>query len=142
MGKKIVGQIKLHIKAGKATPQPPIGPALGQAGVNIMEFCKAFNARTTSLGDVTVPTIITVFSDKSFTFVTKAAPVSESVRKAAGIDKGSKLPGRDSAGKITKSQVQKIAEAKMADLYAIDLEGAMRTVEGTARSMGIEVVEG
>ena len=108
MGKKIVGQIKLHIKAGKATPQPPIGPALGQAGVNIMEFCKAFNARTASIGDATVPTIITVFSDKSFTFVTKAAPVSESVRKAAGIDKGSKLPGRDSAGKITKSQVQKI----------------------------------
>lgn len=142
MGKKIVGQIKLHIKAGKATPQPPVGPALGQAGANIMEFCKAFNARTASMGECTVPVVITVFSDKSFTFVTKTPPASESIRKAAGLDKGSKLPGRDKAGKITRSQVQKIAEAKMADLYAIDLEGAIKTIEGTARSMGIEVVEG
>jgi large subunit ribosomal protein L11 len=141
MGKKIVGQIKLHIKAGKATPQPPVGPALGQAGANIMEFCKAFNARTASLGDSTVPVVITVFSDRSFVFVTKTAPVSEQVRKAAGLDKGSTNPGREMVGKITKEQVAKIAQIKMPDLYAVDLEGAMRTVAGTARSMGIEVVD-
>ncbi len=141
MGKKIVGQIKLHIKAGKASPQPPVGPALGQAGANIMEFCKAFNARTASLGDSTVPVVITVFSDRSFTFVTKTAPVSEQVRKAAGLEKGSTAPGRDKVGKITKEQVAKIAQVKMPDLYAVDLEGAMRTVAGTARSMGIEVVD-
>jgi large subunit ribosomal protein L11 len=142
MGKKVVGQIKLHIKAGKATPQPPVGPALGQAGANIMEFCKAFNARTLSMGDVTVPVVITVFSDRSFTFITKTSPVSEQVRKAAGLDKGSATAGRDKVGKVTKSQVAAIAQNKMPDLYAVDLEGAMRTVEGTARSMGIEVVEG
>jgi large subunit ribosomal protein L11 len=141
MGKKIVGMIKLHIKAGKATPQPPVGPALGQAGANIMEFCKAFNARTASLGDSTVPVVITVFSDRSFTFVTKTAPVSEQVRKAAGLAKGSTNPGREMVGKITKDQVLKIAQIKMPDLYAVDLEGAMRTVAGTARSMGIEVVD-
>jgi len=141
MGKKIVGQIKLHIKAGKASPQPPVGPALGQAGANIMEFCKAFNARTASLGDSTVPVVITVFSDRSFTFVTKTAPVSEQVRKAAGLEKGSTAPGREKVGKITKEQVAKIAQVKMPDLYAVDLEGAMRTVAGTARSMGIEVVD-
>ena len=141
MGKKIVGMIKLHIKAGKATPQPPVGPALGQAGANIMEFCKAFNARTASLGDSTVPVVITVFSDRSFTFVTKTVPVSEQVRKAAGLAKGSTNPGREMVGKITKDQVLKIAQIKMPDLYAVDLEGAMRTVAGTARSMGIEVVD-
>jgi large subunit ribosomal protein L11 len=141
MGKKIVGQIKLHIKAGKASPQPPVGPALGQAGANIMEFCKAFNARTASLGDSTVPVVITVYSDRSFTFVTKTAPVSEQVRKAAGLEKGSTTPGREKVGKITKEQVAKIAQIKMPDLYAVDLEGAMRTVAGTARSMGIEVVD-
>jgi len=141
MGKKIVGQIKLHIKAGKASPQPPVGPALGQAGANIMEFCKAFNARTASLGDSTVPVVITVYSDRSFTFVTKTAPVSEQVRKAAGLDKGSTTPGREKVGKITKEQVAKIAQIKMPDLYAVDLEGALRTVAGTARSMGIEVVD-
>ncbi|MBP7126473.1 50S ribosomal protein L11 [Myxococcota bacterium] len=141
MGKKIVGQVKLHIKAGKATPQPPVGPALGQAGVNIMEFCKAFNARTASLGDSTVPVIITVYSDRSFTFITKTAPVSEMLRKAAGVEKGSSTPGRTKAGKVTRAQVADIAQKKMPDLYAVDLEGAIRTVAGSARSMGLEVVD-
>lgn len=141
MGKKVVGQVKLHIKAGKATPQPPVGPALGQAGVNIMEFCKAFNARTASLGDSTVPVIITVYSDRSFTFVTKTAPVSEMLRKAANIEKGSTTPGRTKVGKVTRAQVAEIAQKKMPDLYAVDLEGAIRTVAGSARSMGIEVVD-
>jgi len=141
MGKKVVGQVKLHIKAGKATPQPPVGPALGQAGVNIMEFCKAFNARTASLGDSTVPVIITVYSDRSFTFVTKTAPVSEMLRKAANIEKGSTTPGRTKVGRVTRAQVAEIAQKKMPDLYAVDLEGAIRTVAGSARSMGIEVVD-
>ncbi|HOU52598.1 MAG TPA: 50S ribosomal protein L11 [Myxococcota bacterium] len=141
MGKKIVGQVKLHIKAGKATPQPPVGPALGQAGVNIMEFCKAFNARTASMGDSTVPVIITVYSDRSFTFITKTPPVSEMLRKAAGIEKGSSTPGRTKAGKVTRAQVAEIAQKKMPDLYAVDLEGAIRTVAGSARSMGLEVVD-
>jgi len=141
MGKKIVGQVKLHIKAGKATPQPPVGPALGQAGVNIMEFCKAFNARTAAMGDSTVPVIITVYSDRSFTFITKTPPVSEMLRKAAGVEKGSSTPGRTKAGKVTRAQVAEIAQKKMPDLYAVDLEGAIRTVAGSARSMGLEVVD-
>jgi len=139
MAKKIVGSIKLHIPAKGATPQPPVGPALGQAGVNIMEFCKAFNARTASQEGSTIPVVITVFSDRSFAFVTKTPPASELLRKAAGVEKGSAAPNRDKVGKVTKAQLSEIAKTKMPDLYAVDLEGAMRTLAGTARSMGIEV---
>jgi len=142
MAKKVIAQIKLHIPAGKATPQPPVGPALGQAGANIMEFCKAFNARTASLGDSTVPVVITVYSDRSFTFITKSPPASELLRKAAGVEKGSSAPNREKVGKIPRSKVAEIAKLKMPDMYATNLETAMRTIEGTARSMGIEVVEG
>ena len=141
MGKKIVGQIKLHIPAGGATPQPPVGPALGQAGANIMEFCKAFNARTMKDKGSTIPVVITVYSDRSFTFITKTPPVSEQLRKAAGVEKGSGAPNRDKVGKVTQKQVEEIAKAKMPDLYAVDVPGAMKTVAGTARSMGIEVVD-
>ena len=141
MGKKVVGQIKLHIPAGGATPQPPVGPALGQAGANIMEFCKAFNARTMAQKGSTVPVIITVFSDRSFTFVTKTPPASEQLRKAAGIEKGSAAPNRDKVGTVTRDQIAEIAKNKMSDLYATDLDGAINTIAGTARSMGIEVAE-
>jgi len=142
MGKRIVGQIKLHIPAGKATPQPPVGPALGQAGANIMEFCKAFNNRTAPLEGSTVPVIITVFSDRSFTFVTKSPPAAELLRKAAGVEKGSSAPNREMVGKVTRAQVEQIAKTKLADLYAVDMEGAMKTIAGTAKSMGLDVVEG
>ena len=141
MGKKIVGMIKLHIPAGGATPQPPVGPALGQAGATIMEFCKAFNARTMKEKGSTIPVVITVYSDRSFTFITKTPPVSEQLRKAAGIEKGSGTPNRDKVGKVTKQQVADIAKIKMPDLYAVDLEGAANTIAGTARSMGIEVID-
>lgn len=142
MAKKVIAQIKLHIPAGKATPQPPIGPALGQAGANIAEFCKAFNAKTSSLGDSTVPVVVTVYSDRSFTFITKSPPASEMLRKAAGIEKGSRAPNREKVGRVTRSKVAEIAKAKMSDMYATSLEAAIRTIEGTARSMGIEVVDG
>lgn len=142
MAKKVVAQIKLHIPAGKATPQPPVGPALGQAGANINEFCKAFNAKTAALGDSTVPVIVTVYSDRSFTFITKSPPASELLRKAAGVEKGSSSPNRDKVGRITRSKVAEIAKVKMPDMYATSLEAAIRTIEGTARSMGIEVVDG
>ncbi len=142
MAKKVIAQIKLHIPAGKATPQPPVGPALGQAGANIMEFCKAFNARTASLGDATVPVVITVYSDRSFTFITKSPPASELLRKAAGVEKGSAAPNRDKVGRVTRSKVVEIAKLKMPDMVATSLDAAIRTIEGTARSMGIEVVEG
>jgi len=141
MGKKVVAQIKLHIPAGMATPQPPVGPALGQAGVNTMEFCKAFNARTMKDKGSTIPVVITVYSDKSFTFITKTPPVAEQLRKAAGIEKGSGTPNRVKVGKVTRKQIEEIAKNKMPDLYAADLEGAIRTICGTARSMGIEVVD-
>ncbi len=142
MAKKVIAQIKLHIPAGKATPQPPVGPALGQAGANIMEFCKAFNARTASLGDSTVPVVITVYSDRSFTFITKSPPASEMLRKAAGVEKGSAAPNRDKVGRVPRSKVIEIAKVKMPDMVATTLDAAVRTIEGTARSMGIEVVEG
>lgn len=142
MAKKVMAQIKLHIPAGKATPQPPVGPALGQAGANIMEFCKAFNARTASLGDSTVPVVITVYSDRSFTFITKSPPASEMLRKAAGVEKGSPKPNRDKVGRVPRSKVVEIAKVKMPDMVVNSLDAAIRTIEGTARSMGIEVVEG
>jgi large subunit ribosomal protein L11 len=143
MAKKIEGYIKLQVPAGSATPSPPIGPALGQRGVNIMEFCKAFNAATQEMEKgMPIPTVITVYSDRSFTFVTKTPPASYFLKKAAKLTSGSKEPGKVVAGKVTQSQIREIAEAKMADLNANDVDMAMRIIEGSARSMGLEVVEG
>ena len=140
MAKKVVGQIKLQIKAGKANPSPPVGPALGQHGVNIMEFCKAYNARTQDQEGLVIPVIITVYADRSFTFITKTPPASVLLLKAAKIPKGSGVPNKDKVGKVTKSQVEEIAKLKMPDLNAYDVEAAMRIIEGTARSMGLEVI--
>lgn len=141
MAKKVVGFIKLQIQAGQATPAPPVGPALGQKGVNIMEFCKQFNARTKDQQGLIIPVIITVFSDKSFTFITKTPPASTLLLKAAKLEKGSGEPNRNKVGKVTKKQVQEIAEMKMPDLNASDVQSAMRMVMGTARSMGIVIEE-
>ena len=143
MAKKITGYIKLQVPAGAANPSPPIGPALGQRGVNIMEFCKAFNASTQELEKaMPIPTVITVYADRSFTFVTKTPPASFLIKKAAKLKSGSKEPGKVSAGKIARSELTKIAEMKMADLNANDLDQATKIIEGSARSMGLEVVEG
>jgi large subunit ribosomal protein L11 len=143
MAKKISGYIKLQVPAGSATPSPPIGPALGQRGVNIMEFCKAFNAATAELEKSTpIPTIITVFGDKSFSFITKSPPATFLIKKALGIKSGSKEPGKITAGSITRAQLADIATIKMADLNANDLEAATKIIEGSARAMGLEVVEG
>src|ERR1043165_3369394 len=138
MAKKITGYIKLQIPAGAATPAPPVGPALGQHGVNIMEFCKTFNARTQGQQGLIIPVVITVFSDRSFTFLTKTPP-SILLLKAAGLQKGSGVPNKNKVGKVTKQQVEEIARTKMPDLNAASLEAAIKTVEGTARSMGIEI---
>jgi len=140
MAKKITGFIKLQIPAGQATPAPPVGPALGQQGVNIMEFCKTFNARTQGQQGLIIPVVITVYSDRSFTFVTKTPPAAVLLLKAAGLQKGSGVPNKNKVGKVTKKQVEEIAKTKMPDLNAASLEAAIKTVEGTARSMGIEVV--
>ncbi len=143
MAKKIEGYIKLQVPAGTANPSPPIGPALGQRGVNIMEFCKAFNAATDSLEKgMPIPTTITVYADRSFTFITKTPPASFLLKKAAKLKSGSKEPGKVSAGTIKQSAIKEIAETKMADLNANDIDQAMRIIEGSARSMGLEVVEG
>ncbi|HEX9805942.1 MAG TPA: 50S ribosomal protein L11 [Alteraurantiacibacter sp.] len=143
MAKKIEGYIKLQVPAGAANPSPPIGPALGQRGVNIMEFCKAFNAATQDLEkSAPIPTVITVYADRSFSFVTKTPPASYFLKKAAKLKSGSKEPGKISAGTIKRSAVREIAEAKMADLNATDLDQATKIIEGSARSMGLEVVEG
>lgn len=143
MAKKIEGYIKLQVPAGAATPSPPIGPALGQRGVNIMEFCKAFNASTQELErGMPIPTVITVYADRSFTFITKTPPASFLIKKAANLKSGSKEPGKVSAGKIARSKLTEIAEMKMKDLNANDLEAATRIIEGSARAMGLEVVEG
>jgi len=139
MAKKITGYIKLQIPAAQATPAPPVGPALGQHGVNIMEFCKTFNARTQAQQGLIIPVVITVFSDRSFTFITKTPPASILLLKAAGLQKGSGVPNKNKVGSVTKKQVEEIARTKMPDLNAASLEAAIRTVEGTARSMGIEV---
>jgi large subunit ribosomal protein L11 len=141
MAKKITGMIKLQIPAGQATPAPPVGPALGQKGVNIMEFCKAFNARTQDKQGLLIPVVITVYQDKSFTFITKTPPASALLKKAAKVDKGSGEPNRTKVAKVSKQQVQEIAEMKMPDLNANDIEHAMNMVAGTARSMGITVEE-
>lgn len=142
MAKKIAGYIKLEIPAGQANPSPPVGPALGQRGINIMEFCKAFNAATQSIEQGTpTPVVITAFEDRSFSFVTKTAPASFYLRKAAKLNKGSSTPGRDITGRVTKAQLREIAEAKLVDMNANDVEAAMNTIAGSARSMGFEVVE-
>lgn len=139
MAKKVAGQIKLQIAAGQANPAPPVGPALGQRGINIMEFCKAFNAQTQSGNGILTPVIITVYEDKSFTFITKTPPASTLLRMAAKIKKGSGVPNKDKVGAVSPKQVREIAEQKMVDLNAGSVEQAMRIIEGTARSMGIEI---
>jgi len=141
MAKKVTGKIKLQIPAGQANPAPPVGPALGQQGVNIMEFCKSFNAATQDRAGLVIPVIITVYQDKSFTFITKSPPASSLLKRAAGLAKGSAVPNRDKVGKVTRAQVQEIVKIKLQDLNATDVERAARIVEGTARSMGIEITE-
>ncbi len=142
MAKKVAKIIRLQIPAGKANPAPPIGPALGAAGVNIMAFCKEFNAKTQEMSGDVLPTIITVFSDKTFTFITKKPPVAEMIKKACGIEKGSAAPNRDKVAKLTKTQVHAIALAKQLDMSAVSLEAAANSVMGTARSMGVDIIEG
>jgi large subunit ribosomal protein L11 len=137
--KKITGYVKLQIPAGKATPAPPVGPALGQQGVNIMEFCKTFNARTAPMGDTIIPVVITVYQDRSFTFITKTPPASVLLKKEAGIAKGSAEPNRTKVAKVSRAKVREIAKLKMPDLNAASLDAAERTIAGTARSMGIEI---
>ena len=141
MAKKIIGYIKLQVPAGKANPSPPIGPALGQRQLNIMEFCKQFNAKTQKDGDSIIPVIITVYKDRTFSFIMKTPPASDLLKKAAGIIKGSGVPQKDKVGKITRQQLDEIARKKMADLNAADVEGATKIIEGTARSMGV-VIQG
>jgi large subunit ribosomal protein L11 len=140
MAKKITGYVKLQIPAGEATPAPPVGPALGQQGVNIMDFCKSFNARTAAQKGLIIPVVITVYADRSYTFITKTPPASILLLKAAGVAKGSGTPNKEKVGKVTHKQVEEIAKTKLPDLNASDLPAAVRIVEGTARSMGIEVV--
>ena len=137
--KQATGSLKLQIPAGQATPSPPVGPALGQRGINIMEFCKAFNAKTQGMEGMVIPVVISVYADRSFTFVTKSPPASALLKQAAGVAKGSSDPNKTLVGKVTSGQVKEIATTKMADLNANDIEGAMRIVEGSARSMGIKI---
>ena len=141
MAKVVTAMVKLQIPAGKANPAPPVGPALGQHGVNIMEFCKTFNARTQALGDSVIPVVITVYADRTFTFITKTPPASDLLKKAAGVVKGSAVPHKDKVGKVTSAQIQEIAKTKLPDLNAVDLPGAIKIIEGTARSMGLQVVK-
>jgi large subunit ribosomal protein L11 len=139
LAKKVVGQIKLALEAGKANPSPPVGPALGQHGVNIMEFCKAYNAKTQDQAGLVIPVIITVYADKSFTFITKTPPVSVLIKKELSLKSGSKVPNKDKVGKLTKAQADKIAKIKMPDLNCASIESAVNMVVGTARSMGVDV---
>ncbi|WP_208353581.1 50S ribosomal protein L11 [Helicobacter pylori] len=141
MAKKVVGEIKLQIPAGKANPSPPVGPALGQRGVNIMEFCKAFNERTKDMGSFNIPVIITVYQDKSFIFITKKPPVTDLIKKASGVEKGSDNPLKNKIAKLTHKQVEEIAQLKMEDLNTSTMEAAKKIVMGSARSMGVEVVD-
>ncbi|MDO8746948.1 MAG: 50S ribosomal protein L11 [Thermodesulfovibrionales bacterium] len=142
MAKKVVtAQVKLQIPAGKANPAPPVGPALGPHGINIMEFCKTFNAQTQALGDTIIPIVLTVYSDRSFTFITKTPPASELIKKAAGIIKGSSTPNKDKVGRITSVQVKEIAEKKLSDLNANSIDAAVKIISGTARSMGVEITD-
>ncbi|MEO5656063.1 MAG: 50S ribosomal protein L11 [Nitrospiria bacterium] len=139
MAKVVTAMVKLQIPAGKANPAPPVGPALGQHGVNIMEFCKTFNARTQPMGDSIIPVVITIYADRTFTFITKTPPASDLLKKAAGVIKGSATPNKDKVGKVTAAQIQDIAKLKLPDLNAIDVPGAIKIIEGTARSMGLLV---
>ena len=139
MAKKVIGQIKLQLPAGKATPAPPVGPALGQHGVNIMEFCKQFNAKTSDQAGLVIPAVITVYADRSFTFELKTPPAAVLLKKAAGIESGSGVPNKTKVGKVSRAKVKEIAELKRRDLNANDVEAAMRMIEGTARSMGLEI---
>jgi large subunit ribosomal protein L11 len=139
MAKKITDYIKLQVSAGKANPAPPIGTALGPKGVNIMEFCKQFNAKTANLGDIKIPVVITVYADRSFTFITKTPPAADLLKKALKLEKGSGKPNREKIGTVTRAQIEEIAKTKMPDLNTTNLEAAMRTIEGTAKSMGLEV---
>ena len=141
MAKEITAKIKLQVPAGKANPAPPVGPALGQHGVNIMEFCKQFNAKTQKMGDTIIPVIISVYADRSFTFITKTPPAAEFLKKAAGIVKGSGVPNKDKVGKVTRAQIKEIAQQKLPDLNAASVESAMRMIEGSAKSMGLEIVD-
>ncbi len=140
MAKKVIGEIKLQIPAGAANPSPPVGPALGQRGVNIMEFCKAFNAATQTQPGMIIPVIITVYADRTFSFITKTPPAAVLLKKAAGLDKGATEPGKETKGEVTKAQVQEIARIKMPDLTSASIEAAVKTIEGTARSLGLKVV--
>ncbi|MCX7794786.1 MAG: 50S ribosomal protein L11 [Thermodesulfovibrionales bacterium] len=140
MAKEIAAQVKLQIPAGKANPAPPVGPALGPHGINIMEFCKQFNAKTQAMGDTIIPVVITIYKDRSFTFITKTPPASELIKKAAGIIKGSSVPNKDKVGKLTMAQVREIAQTKLPDLNTQSLEAAIEMIKGTARSMGVEIV--
>ncbi len=142
MAKKVVAMVKLQLQAGQATPSPPVGPALGQHGVNIMEFCKAFNERTKSQEGTVIPALITIFSDRTFTFILKTPPATFMIKRAAKLAKGSHNPKKETVGSITRTSIKEIAQAKMVDLNAKDLEGAMRIIEGSVRSMGLEIVEG
>ncbi len=139
--KEVIAQVKLQISAGKANPAPPVGPALGPHGVNIMEFCKAFNAQTQAMGDTIIPVVLTVYSDRSFTFITKTPPASELIKKAAGIIKGSGVPNKEKVGKLTSAQVAEIAKTKLPDLNAYSVEEASSIIRGTARSMGVDIVD-
>ncbi|ANV98070.1 50S ribosomal protein L11 [Helicobacter enhydrae] len=141
MAKKVVGELKLQIPAGKANPSPPVGPALGQRGVNIMEFCKAFNEKTKDMGDFNIPVIITVYQDKSFSFITKKPPVTDLIKKAIKLQKGSDNPLKNKVGQLTQAQLEEIAKTKMEDLNTTDIEAAKKVVAGSARSMGIEIVD-
>ena len=139
--KEVMAQVKLQIPAGKANPAPPVGPALGPHGVNIMEFCKAFNAQTAPMGDTIIPVVLTIYKDRTFSFITKTPPASELIKKAAGVIKGSSTPNKDKVGKLTTAQVKEIAQTKLPDLNAYSLDAAMKIIAGTARSMGVEIVE-
>ncbi|RMG74878.1 MAG: 50S ribosomal protein L11 [Nitrospirae bacterium] len=141
MAKEVIAEVRLQIPAGKASPAPPVGPALGPHGINIMDFCKQFNAKTEAMGDTIIPVVLTVYSDRSFSFITKTPPASELIKKAANILKGSSNPGKDMVGRITMEQVKEIAQTKLPDLNAYSLDEAVRIIMGTARSMGVEVVE-
>ncbi len=141
MAKKIIGKIKLEIPAGQANPAPPVGPALGQHGVNIMEFCKAFNNKTKDQEGMIIPVVITVYKDRSFNFITKTPPAAILLKKAANIEKGSEEPNREKVGKVTRRKIREIAELKMPDLNAVDIESAMKIIEGTAKNMGLEIID-
>ncbi|WP_394988866.1 50S ribosomal protein L11 [uncultured Helicobacter sp.] len=141
MGKKVIGELKLQIPAGKANPSPPVGPALGQRGINIMEFCKAFNEKTKDMGNFNIPVLITVYQDKSFSFITKKPPVTDLIKKAINLTKGSDNPLKNKVGKLTQKQLQEIAEQKLEDLNAVDIDAAKKIVAGSARSIGVEIID-